>query len=191
MKKKAQIISLDLVLGIMVFLIILVVFVAVFLYGRLTQKVDKYEYELDYLYRNFEVNLKHGNEDQQFLVRSRVYKDKLRAFASFYYLQSIDNLVVGKVVQANGIGLDPAAYDVCMYFTDKDNQPMEITPGITHIGQIKFENVERTCQEIISGNNNPCRDYKDSISLFKPVLFDENDEELNRILQMNLVVCKI
>lgn len=194
MKKKAQIISLDLVLAIMVFIIILVIFIAVFLYGRLTQKVETYEYELDYLYRNLEMNLKQGPETEQFLVKSRVYKDKLSEFVTNHQYDSIDKYVIGYVSGANGIGLDPEAYDVCMYFTDNNNNHLELG-NVRYLGKIRQKTgnsyVVKTCQEVIGNQGNPCDDYKDSISLFKPVLLDEGTYEQNRIIQMNLVVCKI
>jgi hypothetical protein len=37
----------------------------------------------------------------------------------------------------------------------------------------------------------PCDGYKDVVSIFKPVLLDFGDYTKNRVVQMNVVVCKI
>lgn len=185
MRMKAQIFSLDMIFGLIVFILIIVGLISIFLFGSFTKSVDKYDYERDYLYRNLERNLAQLSGNMTFLQNSRVDVIKLQDFAMAYRNQSINDFVVGNVSKARGIGLDPAAYDVCLYFTDNDKSIVQLG-GIKYLGTVDGG----SCDSVIGGGSNPCNGYKDVISMFKPVLFDARNPNLSRIIQMNLVVCR-
>jgi hypothetical protein len=190
MNKRSQVLSTDLVYGVVAFMVIVIIFLGVLLYNNLTKGVDKYEFEMDYLFLNLEKNVEQLSDDKIFISDSRVNVSKLKKFVDFYKDKSIDKLVVGYIGNANGIGLDPAAYDTCLYFTDYNGDIIAFD-GVQYLGIVKIDKLtERSCQEEITFKRNPCEYFNDAISLFKPVLFDEGNFNLNRIIQMNLVVCR-
>lgn len=185
MQKKSQIISTDMIYGLIAFILLVTIFIGIFIYGNLTKDIDKYDYEMDYIFLNLEKNVAQLESDEIFIVGSRVYLDKLETFFNTYEEESIDELVVGQIGAANGIGLDITAYDTCLYFTDNDLSILEID-GSRYLGEVNGV----ACELIIESERNPCDEFTNAVSLFKPVLLDEGDVTLNRVIQMNLVVCR-
>jgi len=177
----------DLVFGIIIFILILLLFLGFFLFGSITKNIKTYDYEMDYLFMNMEKNVGQLNDAMIFIHGSRIDAARLRTFTNAYEDKSIDDFVIGYVGAARGIGLDPAAYDVCLYFTDNDASIISLAPsGIKYLGNV----TEGTCNSVINQGKNPCDGYEEAISMFKPVLMDVGNSDINRIVQMNLVVCK-
>jgi hypothetical protein len=189
-RKKAQIISFDFSTSFIIFLIFIVIFIGLIFFSNNTEKKD--EFELDYVFANLENNLRHYSvPDRDFFVNYRISKTKLENFASDFDMIGIDSFVVGNLAGTHGIGLDDEAYDVCMYFTDNDNSHIVLSAaGKVALGQLG--NIGKSCNDQITDPTkpNPCESYSQAISLFKPVLFDEGDNTKNRIVQMNLVMCR-
>jgi hypothetical protein len=184
MQKKAQIITFDFSTSLIVFLIFMALFIGLFLLGQSEEK--KHEFELEYMFSNFENNLQYDLvAGRDFFRDYRINSGKLDAFASS--VTNIDDYVVGNISSAHGIGLSSDVYDVCMYFIDNDGTRIDMN-GKEAVGELQGG---LTCDAEIIANRNPCDGYKQALSLFKPVLFDEGNPEDNRIVQMNLVVCKI
>jgi hypothetical protein len=195
--KKAQIITFDFSSSIIIFMIFIIIFIGLFLLSQTVEK--KQEFELEYMFANLENNLKFGPGNQNFFSDYRVNKGRLDDFINAFYDKSIDSYVVGNISGdmgvSHGIGLDEANYDVCLYFTDNDNRIVSIDPdtmrGTNILGWL--EKPGKKCTEGIAGGK-PCDKYSQAISFFKPVLFDEgpinNPENNNRILQMNILICK-
>ncbi len=188
--KKAQIITFDFSSSLIIFVIFIVIFMGLFLLSQNSEK--KPDFELEYVFANLENNLKFGAAERDFFAGYRVDKTRLENFASAIGSGSINSYVIGIVGESHGIGLDEASHDVCLYFTDNNNAILTILPGppeVKVLGQLR--KTGRSCnQEMIISGNDPCDAYKQAISLFKPVLFDEKDYSRNRILQMNIVMCK-
>ena len=190
--KKAQMITFDFSSSIIIFLIFISIFIALFV---LTQKSEeKFGFETEYVFANLENNLKNIAVEEAFFSDYRVDKTRLENFASA--LNSIDSssinlYVIGSIEGSHGIGLDETSYDVCLYFTDNNNQFMSImaSPEIKALGFLN--KTGSSCnQEMIIEGNGPCEAYQQAISIFKPVLLDEGDYRFNRIIQMNIVMCK-
>jgi hypothetical protein len=186
---KAQVFSMDMILGIIIFILIMAILAGIFFFGNFNKPIDTYNYEMDYLYKNLEVNVGQLNNNMIFIQNSRINVANLYNFANEIIMnrnQSIDDFVIGNISEARGIGLDPDAYDVCMYFTDNDRSIVMLNNGIRYLGKVDAG----TCNDVIGSGNNPCDGYESAISMFKPVLFDVGNPRSNRIIQMNLVVCK-
>jgi len=186
--KKAQIITFDFSTSLIVFLLFIAVFIGLFLLSQGIEK--KQEFELEYVFANLENNLQYNaTQNRDFFRDYRVNEEKLNSFASaITSTGSIDEYVVGTIGAAHGIGLDAAAYDVCLYLTDNNNQLISLG-GATALGMVK----SGSCASVIASvaSTDPCSSYKQTISIFKPVLFDEGSPtNNNRIVQMNLVICK-
>jgi len=187
--KKAQIMTFDFSSSIIIFLIFLVLFIGLFVFSQKSEK--KPDFEIEYVFANLENNLKYGPAGGDFFADYRVDKAKLENFASAIGSSSINSYVIGIVSQSHGIGLDESSYDVCLYFSDNDKQILSITeaPEIKVLGHLT--KTASSCNyEMITMGNGPCDEYKQAISLFKPVLLDENDYNTTRIIQMNIVMCK-
>ena len=175
--KKAQIITFDFSTSLIIFLLFIAVFIGLFF---LSQGLEKQaEFELEYVFANLENNLKYNaSQNRDFLRDYRVSETKLSSFASAIGTGSIDEYVVGEIGDAHGIGLSAEAYDICLYFTDNNNQFISI------LGMVK----SGPCVSVITSD--PCSGYKQTLSLFKPVLFDTGSPDENSIILMNLVMCK-
>lgn len=189
--KKGQILSLDLMSSIVLFTILVVLFVGFFVASRLFEPPRNYDFELDYVFSNMETNLNDPSVTNDFLDDSRVDTIILDDFAQEYAGRSLDYIVLGTVGATRGIGLYPEGYDVCLYFTDIDDSiyDMDSTPesAIRYLGVLK----SGTCNDVFRVDENPCEGYGDVVSIFKPVLLDFGDYTKNRVVQMNVVVCKI
>jgi hypothetical protein len=195
--KKAQMITFDFSSSIIIFMIFIAIFIGLFLLSQTVEK--KQDFELEYVFANLENNLKFGPDNQDFFIDYRVNKDKLTNFVSHIGTGSIDSYVVGNVSDVNGvshgIGLDEANYGVCLYFTDNNNSIVPLdNNGLVALGWLVTDPGSGAgiwCYNEIGAKRNPCAKFKQAISLFKPVLFDEGGaDDNNRILQMNIVVCK-
>ena len=194
--KKGQAITFDLSSSIIIFVIFIVIVIGSFFLLQRFDRGRSIEFELEYVFANFENNLKFGPADQDFLVNYRVNKYKLDAFATAFLpsVTSIDSYVIGSEGAAHGIGLDEAGYDTCLYFIDTDGSKIEMQAGlgtVEALGTLKDDPLIKNCNTEISNDRNPCDGYKSALSLFKPVLYDVEDTEENRIISMNLVICKI
>jgi hypothetical protein len=183
---KAQIISFDFSTSFIVFLIFIVVFILFIFFNNNNDQQN--EFELEYVFANFENNLRHDLvSDRDFFSNYRINKEKLDNFADS--VSSIDAFVVGNISGTHGIGLDDDAYDVCLYLIDNDNNLISMSlSGKVAIGWLDKTGI--SCNDTISASRNPCEDYSQAISFFKPVLFDEGDSTKNRIVQMDIVMCK-
>jgi hypothetical protein len=188
--KKGQIMTFDFSSSLIIFVIFLVIFMGLFLLSQKSEQ--KPDFEVEYLFANLENNLKFGAADRDFFADYRVDKIRLENFASAIGSASINLYVIGRVGDAHGIGLDEASYDVCLYFTDNNNAMLTILPSPSEVKVLGLlRKTGSSCnQEMIIAGNDPCDAYKQAISIFKPVLFDEKDYSKNRILQMNIVMCK-
>ncbi|MBN2459927.1 hypothetical protein JXB28_06605 [Candidatus Woesearchaeota archaeon] len=183
--KKAQIITFDMTTTLVIFVIFIVIFIGAFFLSQRT--IQKHEFELEYVFANLENNLRFDDEDRRFMSNYRIDSDKLAEFAD--EVQSIDNYTVGEINGAHGIGMDAAGYDTCLYFTDNDGTFIRMNgAGLRVLGELSQP--ARSCDEVIASGENPCEEYKQAISLFKPVLFDQGSPDYNRIVQMNIVICK-
>jgi hypothetical protein len=184
--KKGQIITFDFSTSLIVFVIFLALIIGLFLLGQAEEK--KHEFELEYMFDNLENNLKFDDPARDFFKNYRVNSGRLDAFASYIGDGSIDDYIVGSIGDAHGIGMSSDVYDACMYFVDNNGQMIDM--GTREVlGELKGG---ITCEGEITSNRNPCEGYKQSLALFKPALFDEGGPQLNnRIVQMNLVICKI
>lgn len=184
--RKSQIISTDLIYGLIAFILIVSIFVGIFMYSRMSKGAPDYEYELDYLFLNIEKNVEQMDESVIFIDGSRVDYVKLERFYQASQGKSIDDIVIEQVGNATGVGLDEGSYDTCLFFTDDEGR-IEVG-GITYVGKIR----ENTCEQLMTHSYaNPCDSFKSAVSLFKPVLLDTHDYSSSRIIQMNLVVCKV
>jgi hypothetical protein len=195
--RKGQVLSLDLMLSMVLFTVIVILFVGFFIASGMFKKPSDYDYEIDYIFDNLEVNLNdpymHKNVDNRdFLNGARVNASVLRDFANDYSSRSppsIDEVLIGNIGDTKGIGMFPDGYDICLYFTDNDNTPYDMSQGgnILYLGYLKGG----SCNEVMGALPKPCEGYKDVVSIFKPVLLDFGDYTKNRVVQMNVVVCKI
>ena len=68
-------------------------------------------------------------------------------------------------------------------FFDNDGSLINMG-GVRAVGNINGV----PCDNIIP--NNPCEGFKQGLTLFKPVLLDEGNVNQNRIVQMNIAMCK-
>jgi hypothetical protein len=188
--KKAQIMTFDFSSSIIIFLIFLVLFVGLFVFSQKNEK--KPDFEVEYVFANLENNLQFGPAERDFFADYRVDKIKLENFASAIGSGSINPYVIGIVGQSHGIGLDETSYDICLYFTDNNKDILTILPGMPEIKVLgSLTKTASSCNhEMIALGNDPCDKYNQAISLFKPVLLDENDYNKTRIIQMNIVMCK-
>jgi hypothetical protein len=183
-RKKAQIISFDFSTSFIIFLIFLVILIGLVLFSSSSE--DNPEFELEYVFANLENNLRHDPiPGRDFFSDYRINKTKLDSFAAS--VGNIDAFVVGNISGTHGIGLDDEAYDVCLYFVDNDNSLFASGAEIA-LGELEMTGT--SCNAEISASRNPCESYSQAVSYFKPVLFDEGDRTKNRIVQMNIVMCK-
>lgn len=191
--KKTQIITFDLLFSMVLFILLVMLFVSMYFLEQ--KSAQDYDYELDYVFANFENNLEAAPSPNgvniDFLNNFRVDRNKLDSFAMEFYSDNIkvDEYVIGRTGNAHGIGLSTEVYDACIYFVDNDNSRIEFTVGLNSFEAIG--NLESgSCHNIITTSGNPCHDYAQGISFLKPVLLDENNPNLNKIIQMNIILCK-
>jgi hypothetical protein len=184
--KKSQALSLDMISAFVIFVLLISLLVAFLVLSNIFDPPKTYDFELEYVFKNIEKNTK-TLTNGEFIDGSKINILKLESFASSYDDKSIDNIILGNLSSTQGIGLDPSAYDTCLYFTDNDNTHYEMTSGIKHIGRTN----NGKCDTEIRNSRNPCKGYSDAISLMKPVLLEFGDYSKNRIVQMNVVVCVI
>ncbi|MBW2970713.1 hypothetical protein KY320_00980 [Candidatus Woesearchaeota archaeon] len=187
---KSQLISFDFGTSIFVFILFFAIFISLILMIQEQNRRSEFDFEFEYLVSNLENNLRYGDANKQFLADYRVNEFKLGNFALAAQGGTIelDEYVFGRVGEAHGIGLSEEGYDACLYFTDKDG--VMTIPG-NYLALGKLEEGSASCNEKIAAGENPCGKYSDSISLFRPLLFYTGSQSSNRIVQMNLVVCKI
>jgi hypothetical protein len=190
-EKKGQILSLDLMSSIILFTLLVVLFVGFFVASRIFEAPKDYDFEIDYVFNNMNINLNDPSINNGFLSGSRVNTLELSAFAQEYNGESIDSIVMGTVGETKGIGLYPEGFDVCLYFTDIDETIYDMDTGtdsnIYYLGMLK----SGTCNAVLQVDDTPCEEYRDVISIFKPVLLDFGDYRKNRVVQINVVICKV
>ena len=179
---KGQMITFDLGISITVFLIFIAIVIGFFFIFQRYENEQAFEFELEYIFYNFENNLKADGKEGVF-SDYRVDKNELDSFAAS--ITDIDSYILGYVSNAHGIGMSEEGYDSCLFFTDTDGSVMDMG-GKMAIGLLKSS----TCNQEITAQRNPCEGYRQALSLFKPVLYDEGDPSSNRIVLMNIVICK-
>jgi hypothetical protein len=188
--KKGQMITFDMSTTLIVFIVFIILFILLFVLAQRTGQ--KHEFELEYVFSNLENNLKFDNSDPSiaFLRNYRVTKGRLNNFANT--VADIDSYVIGEIGNAHGIGMDEEGYDACLYFKDNDGQFIGMgDEGLSVLGRLsKIGSGSRCQEEMITNNRNPCDRYKQALAMIKPVLFDVGNPTNNRIVQMNLVICK-
>ncbi len=190
MRKRGQIVTFDLVIGIIIFVLFLGILIGTVFYFQNKDVAMEQDFEIEYIFSNFENNLEINEKTNpstniDFIKDYRVDKDKLTSFFVEFEDKSIDDYVMSNVEDAHGIGLSSFAYDSCLYFTDNDGSRLIIN-GMESVGKVKGG----TCNQKIISSESPCEMYSQAISIFKPVLYDEKDVQKNRILQMSLVLCR-
>jgi hypothetical protein len=187
--RKAQIITFDFSSSIIIFVIFIAIFIGLFLLSQNVEK--KQEFELEYIYSNLENNLMFDTTiNRDFFKDYRVDASKLRTFATDIQSigsGSINSYVIGTIGASHGIGVDNSSFDICLYFTDNNRSIVEIIPGS---GVRALGYLTKPASSCNTELTRPCDRYKQAVSVFKPVLFDENDYTKSRILQMNIVMCK-
>jgi len=182
--KTAQIFSMDMIISVVVFAVFMSLFVGIFVASQSYTAEQDTQFELEYVFANLENNLRFETDPN--LIFLRDYRINAQNLANFFAsVSNTDTYIVGSLPDAHGIGLSEDAYDTCLYLTDTDGSRLRIN-GLEAVGSLKSD----TCHNIISSNENPCDEYSDSLSLFKPVLYDNSDQNLNRIIQLNLVICR-
>ncbi|KYK24399.1 hypothetical protein AYK26_06895 [Euryarchaeota archaeon SM23-78] len=190
--KKAQIITFDLSSSIIIFLIFIAIFIGLIFLAQSIE--EEHDFELEYVFANLENNLQYDDpaQNRDFIRDYRVNKEKLNKFVLTVSDSEIDEYVIGnETALGHGIGLDKKGYDACLYFTDNDGNLLNLpypTGSKQALGWLTKPQV--SCHEEINAGKNPCERYKQALSLLKPVLFVEGGPDENRILQMNLVICK-
>lgn len=189
--KKSQEISFDLIIALVLLMLFAASFIGLTFNLKSKDVVLDDAFEIEYVLSNLEHNLRiypinNPSSNIDFIENYRVDKTKLQKFYNQFKDKSVDEFIVGNVQNAHGIGLDEAAFDICLYMTDNDGSRITID-GISALGLLKSN---RLCNEKIA-EGNPCNDYENAISVFKPVLFNQNDTKVNRIVQLNIVLCRI
>jgi len=190
MNKKGQLITFDFSTSIILLIMFTIIIVSVIIFSQKLDETKYYEFELEYVFDNFENNLKYADpiNNIAFISNYRIDEDKLKNFAN--QVTDIDSYVLGTISNStdssHGIGLDENAYDTCLYFRD-ENGFIEIE-GKKALGELKNGD---TCHMYFDSGDNPCENYKQATSFIKPVLLDKHNVAENKIIQMNLVVCKI
>lgn len=182
--KKAQMVTFDMSTTLVVFIIFIVIFIGVFFMSQ--RIITPHEFELEYVFYNLENNLKFDDESRRFITNYRVDSEKLKKFAE--EVNDIDAYVIGRINGAHGIGMDPEGYDACLYFKDNDGSFLKLDSQKIAVGTLS--KVNKPCHDVISSGENPCEEYKQATALIKPVLLDTGNPENNRIIQMNVVICK-
>ncbi len=185
--KKGQLVTFDFSTSMILFIMFGIIIVTVVVFSMTFDDSAQYEFEFEYIFDNLENNLAYGEQTQNFMSNYRINMDNLRRFVSAY--GDIDDYTVGTIEhngkKSHGIGLYAEAYDTCMYFTH-NNDLIEVS-GKKAFGKTK----NGACEDFIPHSKNPCEGYEHITSFIKPVLLDKGRYDTNKIVQMNLVVCKI
>jgi len=188
-KKKGQMMTFDFSTSIILFIMFIMIVAIITLLNQKVEQSAQHPFELEYTFTNFEKNLAHTSETPaiDFIHNYRVNYDKLKDFSST--VNNIDKLVLENIDSTQGIGMFAETYDVCMYVFDNDGTHLDLDGnGKIAVGEIKNG---ISCDSVIKNKKNPCNGYEKAISFFKPVLLDVGDEDENRIVQMNLVMCLV
>ena len=192
--KKSQIVAFDLVISLIIFMVFIGAFISLYFLMQNRDIGNERDFELEYIYANLENNMAFHqakySDNMDFLSNYRVDLTKLNNFFTTFRSSTVDDMVIGSVDEAHGIGMSAAAYDSCIYITDNDGRSLAV--GTTNaVGQLKSATGPISCNLKIASGQNPCDDYSQGISLLKPVLLDERDPLRNRIVQLNIVLCKV
>jgi hypothetical protein len=183
--KRSQLLSFDFIVAVIAIIFVGFTIAGVLLASQRTEAKNEFSMEFEYLYSNLENNLNQLPDNVHFIHGYSVDPARFENFANMYSTEGLDKYVLENVGDAHGIGLDGAGYDTCLYFTDMDG-PMDFSPGESILGTTK----DGHCKDMIDANQNPCASYKDALALFRPVLINYGDPVKNRIVQMNIGVCK-
>jgi hypothetical protein len=179
--------------AVLIFMFFIVLIAGGFLLSE--QKQQPHDFSIEYLFLNLENNLRidrlsNPAHDYDFLANSRVSKMELVRFAAESALGTVnvDDFVVGNISGTHGIGLDPDAYDACIFFVDNDGAMLRFNGHNVAIGKLKDGS---SCDNKIQSGVNPCLTYSTAVTIFIPVLLDEGSQASNRIIQMNIVLCRL
>ena len=187
--KRGQAISLDLIAGGVLFLVFVAVFIALMLNLTARDSGEQLEYELLYTFENLENSLRDpALASQAFYSAYRVDATTLTAFASAQ--GSVDAFFLEDSGPANGLGLSEEGYDVCMYFIDNDQSFLNMQ-GKVALGEVPLNPQSESCSVNVLAGRSPCDGYERAMSTFRPVLYDTGTYQENRIIQMNVVACKL
>lgn len=185
---RGQIVSLDLVLGGLFFLLALSVFIFLIVFYPGNSKQDlQGEFEILYSFSNVEQALKdpaYVNVDFMRLYRIDVMK--MDAFADTFGSASMDTLLLGSQGESAGLGLSEDGYDTCMYFMDELKNP--ILMGSSQYRALGQLNGISCHDQFLTGSL--CSGYKHGLSTFRPVLWSTGSPVTSKIVQMNVVACK-
>lgn len=158
--KRAQIISLDFIAGLVLFLLFLAAFVT------LTQNIPQQELSKDdpylYAHTNLERNLQ--ATEHPFYINYRIHQETLQGFEAEEY--DINELTLGNT-NTQGLGVRTEAHNTCLEVFGEGIEAHEIGDCIE---------LREQCTDLIS--------------ISKPALYNTNNYENNRIVQVRLLICK-
>jgi hypothetical protein len=180
--RRGQLVSFDLLAGSLLFILFVGVLAMVLFSRTPNSSQTQFEYELVYAFDNLESNLR-SDPSADFLVGYRVDQQKLVSFSAKY--PDITDMVIGTAA-SSGIGLGADAYDTCLYFVDTDGSFLSIN-GASAAGKLK----SNTCDAQLKSGQSLCQGYSHAMAVFRPVLLDTGSRGSNRIIQMNVVACRL
>ncbi|HLP79234.1 MAG TPA: hypothetical protein VK158_01230 [Acidobacteriota bacterium] len=182
--KKAQIVTFEFAVTLIAFIIFVAIAIVIIVFRF--PDTPRSDLEVEYVFANLEYNLAQDGYDGV-LTSYRAQKSEVERFWLAKQTVSIDNYAIGTINNVPGIGLHVETYDVCWYYTDISGDKIPVNGNIA-LGQLRSG---VSCQQKILANENPCEEYERAISIFQPILWEEGNVDSNRIVQMNLVLCKV
>jgi hypothetical protein len=191
--KRGQIVTFEFSLTLIAFIIFVIIATTIIIIRF--PETPKSDTDAEYVFANLENNLA-ADSKPQVLQNYRAIKSDVENFWSINALNSVDKYVLDRIslTAGPGIGLTDYAYDVCWYYTDTTGSILPIITAsgpISAIGQVKDKSgATNYCNVEITAGRNPCANYTKAVSVFQPTLWDEGTTTTNRIIQMNLVLCK-
>jgi hypothetical protein len=191
--KRGQIVSFDLVTSLIIFVLFLAVFIGFFFFQQNKDLDEGEDFEVEFIFDNLENNLKLNPSGPtlpvDFFGNYRVKNSKLVNFIADIDETKLDDYIIGNLANTHGIGLDTSSFDTCLFFRD-ENGIIDLNPLGTARKAIGKMKDSESCHDKLDSGENPCEGYDNAIALFKPVLFDRSDSNLNKIVQMNILLCK-
>jgi hypothetical protein len=197
MKKRGQLISFDLVLGILIF-ITAFIFILNQVDNLIVKSHVKLNLQSDFVFNNLELNLKSSKYTDTgktpFLSNYKIDEKGLSDFQSLNYNDDdSDDFNDMKSLLIKNLNIPDLNLNFCIYFVNKTNKIVDIN-GYVGIGLSSSDakiyvgnNIE--CQETMGSNNlivaKPyCSEYYTHASnVFKPVV------RQGKIMKMNILIC--
>lgn len=200
MQKRGQIISFDLVLGMLIF-IIAAIFLLIQIDKLIPESADDLNIQSDFVFNNLELNLKNpkyasSTGNKGFLDNYKISEEELKKFQNLPYEDSDENDFNDiKSLAIKNLQFTGLIVDFCIFFENKDSNLIEIN-GKSGIGKNnanekifvgKNINGQIGCNENMEDNTiafPECSDfYSNAIKIFKPVV------RQNQIMKMNILLC--